>query len=198
MIFNGVDVPEYMIAFCPNADVVDFVSVLKEELFIAIGKRFKSHKANGHFTIDWVDATDEILDIYIRNIEMFVVQLSSKTVKLNAIKDFGETAIYVAPDNEADRWMKLIARRYFKQVRGMRKSINPHMTIGKNIATGYLDQAKAVFNNIEVNISFLCDNIALRKFNPIKGQYEVIKRFYFNNDDTNLKFINEGNQLNLF
>ena len=55
---------------------------------------------------------------------------------------------------------------------------NPHVSIGRGLSEKNLQIAKEMIRNI--NLKFLCDNLAIRKYNPDKQQYEVISRTYFN------------------
>ena len=52
-----------------------------------------------------------------------------------------------------------------------------HISIGRKLHPEDIEIAQDLFE--EVSLNFLCEKIAIRKFNDEKGQYEVIYEFCF-------------------
>lgn len=63
------------------------------------------------------------------------------------------------------------------QLSNLKKSNDPHISIGRRLTPENLKIASEIFTTIDMN--FLCDNIVLREFDPIKKQFFVIDTFSF-------------------
>ena len=62
----------------------------------------------------------------------------------------------------------------------LKKSDDPHMSIGRNLIPEYLKFASQLFTTIDID--FVCSEIVLRELDPIKKQFFVIDTFTFGNN----------------
>ncbi|TDO71054.1 2'-5' RNA ligase superfamily protein [Flavobacterium chryseum] len=60
---------------------------------------------------------------------------------------------------------------------GMKKSNDPHMSIGRRLTSENLKIASELFTTIDLH--FLCDSIVLREFDPEEKQFFIIDTFKF-------------------
>lgn len=173
------NIPEYIIAICPNAEVVKEVAALKQQLYDGINHWFSSYKSLAHITIEPFEADEKALAWRRERWIAFASAQHNQRLTFNSFNWFNEArTIFVAPDEASALWLKTIGDAYSESVAPLIR-FSPHLTIGKGIKPHLFERAKQVFAGKPVKISFNCTGIALRKFNPVRRQYDIIERFYF-------------------
>ncbi len=176
-IVSGI--PEYITAICPPEEIVAKVRQLKERLYARI-EWFGSYNAEAHITFEPFDDTEAGLEKRYAQLQAFAAKQPAVDLTFDAIDFFAEShTIFLAPDKESTKKLRHLNREYtgIFPVSGIPKTFHPHMTIGRALKPEQFEAAKKFFADEQVNFSFHCDNIALRKYNG--RQYDIVKRFYF-------------------
>ena len=174
-------IPEYILAICPEGETLGKVSALKQQLYNVIGW-FGSYRSLAHITIEAFDAEYNDLQLRKELIQSFVRYQQNQILTFNSIAWFEQSrTVFVAPDVTSQSWLKSFARSYYLHLykKENQNLFMPHLTIGRSIESSHFDKAKQVFSETNVTLTFLCDNIALRKFNESNKQYDIIERFHF-------------------
>lgn len=168
----------YSIAICPPEDVVQKVAEYKKRLADAIGW-YRSKNSEAHITFNLFSADERILAIWETYMRWLSFLIAPFPVTLDSTDHFKNGAFFLKPNQES-----LQSLREFMNYFNLHSPLsaqtqnNPHVSIGRGLSEKNLQIAKEMIRNI--NLKFLCDNLAIRKYNPDKQQYEVISRTYFN------------------
>jgi len=101
-----------------------------------------------------------------------------------------QKAFCLFPDESSKKVLIPIMKQFQKgkpfQPEG--KSVDPHMSIARQLTPEQINVAVELFSNRSFDIKFICDNLAIRKFNPGIKQYEFYKRFDFGKPAKSLLF----------
>ncbi|WP_244248453.1 2'-5' RNA ligase family protein [Flavobacterium foetidum] len=91
-------------------------------------------------------------------------------------------AFFIAPNAESKNNLKPIMKKIHDTLKSLKlkKSEDPHMSIGRRLNPENLKIASQLFTTI--NIDFLCNEIVLREFDPLKKQFFVIDSIEFGNN----------------
>jgi hypothetical protein len=110
-------------------------------------------------------------------------------VVFNKVGRFGG-AYCLLPHNLSKKLLANLMRQFHKGKPFARKEKfdNPHISIGRNLTSEQLAFAEQLFSARIIRHEFLCADLAIRKFNPVKKQYEVYKRFELSKPDDLLLF----------
>lgn len=183
---------KYSICFQPDAHTIDIVRQMKLRLAEKIGW-YNSKNSLGHITIVEFQ-TDHI---GISKIAEAVKQLCNTfqpiQVVLNDFGQFPNGAFYLTVDD----FSKPILQNYAKKIASkitvpkVYKSSEPHLSIARKLDVDKLATAFAYFD--KPTIPFLCDQIAIRRFNIERGQYDVLYTYSLLGMPSN-----EPEQLSLF
>jgi 2'-5' RNA ligase len=171
----------YSIAICPPPETVVLIRGLKKELEAKIGK-YPSRNSEAHITFNVFQAGEHELAEWEKYLAEFCSKAKPFTIRLNAIGSFeGNGAFFLAPDKpSADTLISLMQQFHQTALVEREDSLpEPHLSIARQLDKEQLKTAYALFEMRALDIEFLCDNLAIRQFNPKIGQYEVYKRFGF-------------------
>ena len=175
---NGI-VFGYMSAICPEGEAKERAALEKEQLYSVVNYQYPSYKSLGHITIERFEADEELLTWRRDRLRTFASEMSRQVLIFNAFNWFDNSrTIFVAPDAKSKLWLKNMGDVYSESVAPIVR-FNPHLTVGRGIAPHLFEKAKEFFADKPVNISFNCTNIALRRFNSARRQFDVVERFYF-------------------
>jgi hypothetical protein len=167
----------YSIVVYPQDVTIDEVKVLKDILWSKIGW-YNSRNSKAHITIIMFLADQYELSFYKRCIERICRSQRAQKVTFDylSLSKFSQ-AIVLLPNDSS----KLYLNDFLKIFRKRLKSKNSmsgskaHISIGRKLSSAQIDQAEHLYGNI--NITFNCDTIAIRKLDKVKEQYEVINEF---------------------
>jgi hypothetical protein len=170
---------QYSIAICPPQEVVKYFVRLKLELFKEIGK-YGSRNSEVHCTFNVFEALEQQLATTESFLELFVLQLKPIELRFNNIGSFkGANAFFVGPDESTKEFLKPVMQK-FKRAFPHKGSFStePHLSLGRRLNDKQLLLAHELFKDRKIDFSFVWDNLAIRKFDPKRGQYNIYKRFY--------------------
>ncbi len=173
----------YSLAIIPPPSVALEVSRMKLELKAGIGKSYASVNAGGHISLDGFEAKEGDYPQVLAEYRRQVSGLSAFPVTFSGYGHFESyyPAFYVRlTDASADLvrsayacirngFDKKLKRQYMKKWADESKA--PHMTIGRRLTMEQIRLAYSIFPAFEA--AFECREFAIRKFNPLRRQYEV-------------------------
>jgi 2'-5' RNA ligase len=171
---------KYNLAVCPPDAIVAAVREMKQVLAKHAGW-FHSKNSEAHITINVFEADEEELAAWKNYTAGFCPALVPFKVCLVRTGYFDTGAFYLAPDESSAKRLREMLLEFHKNtpLEPTAKSEEPHVTIARQLKPGPLAIANGLWEREVFNLEFVCDHVALRKFDPEKKQYEVTDRFYF-------------------
>jgi 2'-5' RNA ligase len=170
---------KYSVAIYPPQDVIDSIKTMKESLKNKIGW-YNSCNSIAHITICEFEIEESQINIYKSKIFKVCDTFYPFQVFLN---DFGayenNGAFFIAPIEDSEQKLKPIMKKVQDTLKSLnlKKSNNPHISIGRRLTPENLKIASQLFTTIDME--FLCQQIVLRELDPIKKQFFVIDTFNF-------------------
>ncbi|MGG7034245.1 MAG: 2'-5' RNA ligase family protein [Flavobacterium sp.] len=171
----------YSLAIYPSESVIAMVKSMKEDLSKKIGW-FHSKNSVGHITICEFKATDKEIEIIKNQLIRLCDPIIPFDVCLNEFGSYPNGAFFIAPDEDSKKSLIPLMKKFHEslRIRSMQKSTDPHLSIARKLNPEKLTTARNLFT--EINISFLCDNVVLRKFDENIKQFFVTDSFDFNSN----------------
>lgn len=177
----STDVEKYSFVFQPCEKGIQIVKSIKESLEDKIGW-FSSCHALAHITICEYHADLDALSRIKKQIVDVLKFENSQYVYFDEYNAFPKSgAFYIAPALKSKQFLKqkIAAITNVDFATEIYISNEPHLTVGR-----HLDQQKiaiALENYKTIDLDFFCSSIFLRKFNPLRQQYDIIEEFKFGN-----------------
>ncbi len=170
----------YSIVFQPPLEITEQVDVIKLNLASIIGW-FPSRNSKAHITIQEFTVDKRKLELIIKQLERCCNSLQAVMVKLNTFDHFPNGAFYLKPDMESTELLRTLMKYIQKTVPtpNTHRGTHPHLTIARRLSLENVAIAHQILNATE--LTFLCDTVALRRFNVHKKQFEVVQLFPFRN-----------------
>ncbi|WP_029276425.1 hypothetical protein [Pedobacter borealis] len=169
----------YSIVVYPHREAINDVKVLKDMLWSKVGW-YNSRDSEAHVTIALFEANKCEFDFYISYIKDFCYAEKPNFVMFDhLIASEKNGAVVVLPNKSSKPYLNNLFKRFRPGLR-YKKVMNgtdAHISIGRKLHPEDIEIAQDLFE--EVSLNFLCEKIAIRKFNDEIGQYEVIYEFYF-------------------
>lgn len=171
----------YSVAIYPPENVIDSIKTMKEQLAAKIGW-FNSKNSVAHITICEFKITENELEKIKLKLLKICDSFSTFHVNLNHFNTYENGAFFIAPNEESKMNLKPILKKTQEALHlsNLKKSNDPHISIGRRLTPENLEIASQLFTTIDVD--FICNNIVLREFDPIKKQFFVINHFPFGNN----------------
>lgn len=177
---------QYSVAIHPSPEIIAKIKSMKDQLSEEVGW-FHSKNSVAHITICEFKATDKELDAVKTQLAKLCATLAPITVHLDGFGNFynpknNKYAFFIAPDEQSKTALKPIMKRFHNTlpVKTFHHSDVAHLSIGRGLTIEKLKKAEKMFTNI--NDSFLCDSIVLRKFDENVKQFFVTDTFKFNSN----------------
>ena len=169
---------KYSICFQPDHLVLEEVGQMKQTLFEAIGW-FNSKNALAHITIAEFEVDQREINRIQRYLAQRCVGYAPVEVKLSDFGTYPNGAFYLTINSEAKEVLKGYGDDLFNllKVKGAYKSNEPHMSIARKLNPAKILTAYHVLTT--PNLSYTCKEVALRKFNRSRMQYDVIATYSF-------------------
>lgn len=168
----------YSIAIYPPSPTMDIIEGMKKKLAAVIGW-FNSKNSKGHITICNFNADDKEISLIKSKLTAHCNSESGLNLHFDHLGNYPNGTFCLLPNVSSHNSLNKMMKRVQKIIsaRGLYKSTNPHITIGRN-----LDEDKSVIAGelfTKVGMNFYCDRIVLRVLNPEIKQYEVVDEFIF-------------------
>jgi 2'-5' RNA ligase len=171
----------YSLVVHPPEEILLLVQSMKEQLASEIGW-YNSKNSVGHITICEFKATETILQSIKKQISQLCNPLVPVSISMDNFGSFANGAFFIAPDNDSKINLKRIMKQFNTslQIRDMKKSDNPHLTIARRLPPENLIKANQLFTAI--HIQFICDSVVLRQFDQNAKQFFALETFAFGNN----------------
>lgn len=173
---------KYSIVFMPNLTVIEEVKKRKLQLAEKIGW-YNSKNAVAHITICEFHSTETKIGILKKQIDRIASSFSPFEVELNEYSSYSNGTFFIKPSENSKVELKKIMKELTTSlaIKKIYKSNEPHLSIARKLNPENLSIASNLFQQIA--LSFLCDSIALRKFNSNLKQFEIVTTFPFKNEN---------------
>lgn len=170
--------PQYSAAVMPPENIIQDIRLMKKKLQDAIGWYHSCH-SDAHITFNVFRGGEPVIGKWMDYVKHFAALLGPMRLCFNKTGVFSNGAFILLPDEVTDELLTGIMKSFRKgsPYHHFGKPTQPHISIGRRLTMENIEIAKQVIPACE--IAFTCDNIALRKLNNEKRQYDVYKRFYF-------------------
>jgi len=169
----------YSIIFHPLAQTIEDVMNFKNHLTSEAGD-YPSQNSLAHITIAGFEATENQLTGVKEYLKKFVENVVPFATLFNQLScsAFSKCAVFLPSFEFTDRINNITKNvRNIIPVTKMSKISPPHVSIGRDLSEEQLTIALQLF--ADKNFKFDCCQLALRKFDPNTGQYEIIQTFPF-------------------
>lgn len=171
---------KYSVAIYPSLAVIDSVKTMKDYLKSKI-EWYNSCNSTAHITICEFTIDDFEINKYKQKIAKICDTFTPFQVRLDHFGSYDKAgAFYIAPNDESKNNLKPIMKKIQETLKSLKlkKSDDPHMSIGRKLTPENLKIASQLFTTIDIDFS--CKEIVLRELDPIKKQFFVIDTFSFN------------------
>ena len=169
---------KYSVVFHPSEAVIETVKELKEQLSAKIGW-YPSKNSLAHVTIcefEYENETYENIKSRIANYCRYQIPFE---VTFTTFQNYANGAFFIAPDAKSKTKMAEIMKEIPKHIQFpvSHKSIEPHISIGRQLTEAQLKIAYSLFDSVDLN--FICEGITIRIFNSERKQYDVLETIPF-------------------
>lgn len=171
---------KYSFAICPPAETVEWGRAQKDLLAARIGW-YPSRNSEVHLTINVIMVDEEELLLWKKYVREFCGMQTPFEIVLNGTDSYPNGAFYITPDETSAQALVEMMKRFHRNApfTNAKRSEDPHLSIARQLKPERLIVARELWEGTQINEHFLCDNIALRKFDTRKKQYSIEERFYF-------------------
>lgn len=168
----------YSIVFQPPTEIVDQVQEMKSELAQTIGW-YASRNAMAHITIQEFEVNDKKLEVIKSQLERCCNSLAPIALHFNSFDSYPNGAFFIKPDLLSIPVLSKIMKQVQQAVPtpNTHRGTDPHLTIARKLTFEKILIARELFQAIDLDFS--CDRIALRQFNPVQKQFEIIAEYPF-------------------
>lgn len=170
---------KYSVAIYPSLAVIDSVKTMKGYLKSKIGW-YNSCNSTAHITICEFTIDDSQIDLIKNKLLKVSDTFTPFLVHLDHFGAYDNAgAFFISPNEEAKTKLKPIMKKIQETLKSLKlkKSDDPHMSIGRKLTPENLKTASELFTTIEID--FQCKEFVLRELDPIKKQFFVIDTFEF-------------------
>jgi 2'-5' RNA ligase len=172
----------YSVAISPPELIMDEVKSLKLRLKEAVNRHYSSVNSLAHITFCLFQGNESTFNRWEEYLQLFCTHMDSFPCRLDRTGSFWNGAFFLAPDEASRTQLIHIMKGFHKSAPrfAFGKSTQPHMSIGRQLSAEEVAIARTIIPSVD--LSFLCDNLVIRKFNEAIGQYDLYKRYYFRDD----------------
>lgn len=168
---------KYSVVISPPPAIIEFIAEqYKKPLEKEIGW-YNSINAKAHITIFEKHADADELVLLIKSIHHFCAQQFPQEVQFTRFDTFPSGAFFIEPDKPSKRYLDTLIKSFIKFQGETPSVVHAHMSIGRKLDASKIVKALALFSAEQPNILFFCDNIALRKLDEGKKQFEIVETF---------------------
>ncbi|SFI99207.1 2'-5' RNA ligase family protein [Myroides guanonis] len=169
-------IDKYSIVFQPNENLVELVRAMKLELAEEIGW-YNSKNSLAHISIvEFKAQVDEISRIH-KQITRCSERFKPVTIHFQSFGTYPNGALYLEVDTKSKEILKEYSLQLIEefQIKLLEKSNDPHLSIARKLDEKKIEKALKLFSTPHITSEIT--NISLRKFNPIKKQYDIIHSY---------------------
>lgn len=164
---------KYSIVFQPNQSLIELVRTMKLELAEEIGW-YNSKNSLAHISIVEFKVQEEEISRIHKQIIRCSERFKPVTIYFQSFGTYPNGALYLEVDANSKETLKEYSRQLIGefQIKLFEKSNNPHLSIARKLDQEKIEKALKLFDTPHITTEIA--NIALRKLNPIRKQYDII------------------------
>lgn len=167
----------YSVAISPPDTVIEAVREMKQRLRGAIGW-YNSVNALAHTTFNVFQAGSDALTVWEDYISRFAAQQKSVLLRFSHTGNFSNGAFFLAPDENSERLLVDMMQAFHRKAPlDAHQSMVPHISIARLLTLDQLAIARTLIP--EADVYFKCSDLVLRRFNEFRRQYDIYRRFSF-------------------
>jgi 2'-5' RNA ligase len=169
---------KYSVVIHPSLEIIEAIKLMKELLATEIGW-FNSKNSIAHITICEFTIDDSQIDKLKQKLIKVCDSFTPFEVLLDHFGSYESGAFFIAPNEESKENLKPIMKKTQEalQLSNLKKSSDPHISIGRKLTPENLKIASQLFTTIAMDFS--CKEIILREFDPVRKQFFVIDSIPF-------------------
>jgi 2'-5' RNA ligase len=169
---------KYSVVIHPSEEIIEAIKLMKELLATEIGW-FNSKNSIAHITICEFTIDDSQIDKLKQKLIKVCDSFTPFEVLLDHFGSYESGAFFIAPNEESKENLKPIMKKTQEalQLSNLKKSSDPHISIGRKLTPENLKIASQLFTTIAMDFS--CKEIILREFDPVRKQFFVIDSIPF-------------------
>ncbi|CAI2768509.1 2'-5' RNA ligase family protein [Flavobacterium collinsii] len=169
---------KYSVVIHPSLEIIEAIKLMKELLATEIGW-FNSKNSIAHITICEFTIDDSQIDKFKQKLIKVCDSFTPFEVLLDRFGSYESGAFFIAPNEESKENLKPIMKKTQEalQLSNLKKSSDPHISIGRKLTPENLKIASQLFTTIAMDFS--CKEIILREFDPVRKQFFVIDSIPF-------------------
>ena len=171
---------KYSVAIYPSPEVIDSVKIMKDYLKSKIDW-YNSCNSTAHITICEFTIDESEIEKYKQKLFKICDTFTPFQAYLDHFGAYDNAgAFFIAPNEDSKNLLKPILKKIQETLKPLKlkKSDDPHMSIGRKLTPENLKIASQLFTTIDIDFS--CKEIVLRELDPVKKQFFVIDTFSFN------------------
>ncbi|PWB24377.1 2'-5' RNA ligase family protein [Flavobacterium sp. HTF] len=171
---------KYSVAIYPSPEVIDSVKIMKDYLKSKIDW-YNSCNSTAHITICEFTIDESEIEKYKQKLFKICDTFTPFQAYLDHFGAYDNAgAFFIAPNEDSKNLLKPILKKVQETLKPLKlkKSDDPHMSIGRKLTPENLKIASQLFTTIDIDFS--CKEIVLRELDPVKKQFFVIDTFSFN------------------
>lgn len=170
----------YSAVLLPPASIIGEISLLKQQLAHQIGP-YKGLHSEAHITLSTFKATEQHLSQWETHIHTFANSQQAMHLIFNRVAGFSNGAFVLLPDENSQEQLRSMMRSFYtNRPKGKNnRSQRAHISIARGLNLAQQDLAMSLCNPIE--LSFTCNHISVRKYNPATGLFELNEQYALRN-----------------
>lgn len=168
------------LAICLSQRETDAVANIKDDLCNHIGW-FHSRNSAAHITVWEGFANEDQLKLIVAKVSEFTSFLSPVQVTFSSSQIGDNGAFFLIPEHIDKKRLVEMFKDMHKilPVKRINGSFGPHISIARGIEPDKIAIVRERFSGFSLPLSFLCNEVCLRKHDGTSGQFVIIGRFSF-------------------
>lgn len=91
--------------------------------------------------------------------------------------------LLVLPDKDRDERFKKLLEKVRARIKGINNKLAAHISIGRELTPEQIENSQNLFPDVHFN--FHCNQLALRRYNVLTRQYDILQLFSLCGDSKN-------------
>lgn len=166
----------YSAVLLPPPAIIEEINSLKQLLAEQIGI-YKGSYSEAHITLCTFKATDKSLSLWKAHILNFTKGQQAPALIFNRIACFSNGAFVLLPDENSHEQLRRLMKSFYTNRPKSKNNTSQraHISIARGLNVAQQYTALSIYNTIE--LSFACNHISIRKYNPASGLFELKEQY---------------------
>lgn len=166
----------YSAVLLPPPPIIQEINLIKQQVADKIGE-YKGLHAYAHITLCTFKATDINLPQWKKHIRNFARSQAALSLTFDRIACFSNGAFVLLPDENSHKQLRGVMKSFYKNRPKGRNNTSQraHMSIARGLNPEQQNLAQSIISTTA--ISFVCNNIAVRKYNHETRLFELKEQY---------------------